>query len=55
MGFVDAALEGFGSTRAAALLERLDAATPWSKLAGCRGYAKQNHDGPPNIPWLRSA
>jgi len=33
MGFVDSALEGFGSTRTATLLERLDAATPWSKLA----------------------
>jgi len=33
MGFVDSALEGFGSTRTATLLERLDGATPWSKLA----------------------
>jgi len=33
MGFVDAALEGFGSTKSAALLERLDKATPWKKLA----------------------
>lgn len=33
MGFVDAALEGFGSSRTAALLDRLDAATPWDTLA----------------------
>lgn len=33
MGFVDAALDGLNATRAAALLERLDAATPWETLA----------------------
>jgi len=33
MGFVDAALDGMGATRAAVLLERLDAATPWEALA----------------------
>jgi IS5 family transposase len=50
MGFVDAALEGFGSTRAAALLERLDAATPWSKLAApiarLPEYARDNPGRP---------
>lgn len=33
MGFVDMALDGLGGPRSAALLERLDAATPWQKLA----------------------
>ncbi|MFN5959508.1 MAG: hypothetical protein ACK462_16410, partial [Planctomyces sp.] len=33
MGFVDAALDGLGGPRSAALLERLDAATPWATLA----------------------
>lgn len=33
MGFVDAALDGLGGPRSAKLLERLDAATPWEKLA----------------------
>ena len=32
MGFVDAALDGMGSTRSAALLERLDRATPWGAI-----------------------
>lgn len=34
MGFVDAALDGAGSTRSAALLERLDRATPWDAIVG---------------------
>jgi IS5 family transposase len=33
MGFVDAALDGLGGPRAAALLKRLDAATPWEMIA----------------------
>jgi transposase len=33
MGFVDAALDGLNATRAAALLERLDAATPWETMS----------------------
>ncbi len=33
MGFVDTALEDFGSTRTSALLSKLDAATPWDTLA----------------------
>ena len=33
MGFVDSALETFGSTRITKLLNQLDAATPWKKLA----------------------
>jgi IS5 family transposase len=33
MGFVDAALDGLGDTRAATLPGRLDAATPWETLA----------------------
>jgi len=33
MGFVDAALEDFGSSRTAKLLDTLDAATPWDTLA----------------------
>jgi IS5 family transposase len=32
MGFVDAALQDLGGPRSAALLERLNAATPWEKL-----------------------
>lgn len=49
-GFVDAALEGFGSTRSAALLERLDGATPWKKLAApiarLPEYARNNPGRP---------
>ena len=33
MGFIDAALAGLGGPRAAALLKKLHAATPWEKLA----------------------
>jgi transposase, IS5 family len=50
MGFVDAALEGFGATRSAALLRRLDGATPWQKLAApiarLPEYARDNPGRP---------
>ncbi len=49
-GFVDFALEGFGSTRTAALLARLDNATPWKKLAApiarLPEYARDNPGRP---------
>lgn len=49
-GFVDFALEGFGSTRTAALLARLDDATPWKKLAApiarLPEYARDNPGRP---------
>ena len=50
MGFVDIALAGFGATRSAALLERLDDATPWKKLAApiarLPEYARDNPGRP---------
>lgn len=50
LGFVDAALEGFGATRSAALLARLDDATPWKKLAApiarLPEYARDNPGRP---------
>ena len=49
-GFVDVALEGFGSRKAAALLDRLDDATPWKKLAApiarLPEYARDNPGRP---------
>ena len=49
-GFVDFALEGFGSTRTTALLARLDDATPWKKLAApiarLPEYARDNAGRP---------
>jgi len=50
LGFVDVALEGFGATRSAALLARLDDATPWKKLAApiarLPEYARSNPGRP---------
>jgi IS5 family transposase len=52
MGFVDAALDGLGGPRSAALLERLDAATPWEKLAApIRALPEYNNPGAGNPPW----
>lgn len=52
MGFVDAALDGLGGPRSAALLERLDAATPWEKLAGpIRTLPEYNNPGAGHPPW----
>lgn len=52
MGFVDAALEGLGGPRSAALLEKLDAATPWEKLAGpIRRLPEYNNPGAGHPPW----
>lgn len=52
MGFVDAALADLGGPRSAALLERLDAATPWEKLAApIRALAEYNNPGAGNPPW----
>ena len=50
LGFVDIALEGFGATKSAALLARLDDATPWKKLAApiarLPEYARNNPGRP---------
>lgn len=52
MGFVDAALDGLGGPRSAALLERLDAATPWEKLAApVRALPEYNNPGAGHPPW----
>lgn len=52
MGFVDAALAGLGGPRAAGLLERLDAATPWEALAApIRALAEYNNKGAGHPPW----
>ncbi len=52
MGFVDAALDGLGGPRSAALLERLDAATPWETLARpIRALPEYNNDGAGHPPW----
>lgn len=52
MGFVDAALDGLGGPRSAALLERLDAATPWEKLAApIRALPEYNNPGAGHPPW----
>lgn len=52
MGFVDAALDGLGGTRSATLLERLDAATPWEKLAAAiRSLPEYNNPGAGHPPW----
>jgi transposase, IS5 family len=52
MGFVDAALEGLGGPRSAALLERLDAATPWATLAApIRALPEYNNPGAGHRPW----
>lgn len=52
MGFVDAALDGLNTTRAAALLERLDAATPWETLAApVRQLPEYNAPGAGHPAW----
>lgn len=52
MGFVDAMLDGLGGPRSAALLEKLDAATPWEKLAGpIRRLPEYNAPGAGHPPW----
>ena len=52
MGFVDAALDGLGGPRSAALLERLDAATPWETLATpIRALSEYNNPGAGHPPW----
>jgi hypothetical protein len=52
MGFVDAMLSELGGPRSAALLERLDAATPWEKLAApIRALPEYNNPGAGHPPW----
>ncbi|MFN7374422.1 MAG: IS5 family transposase, partial [bacterium] len=52
MGFVDAALDGLGGPRSAALLERLDAATPWATLAApIRSLPEYHAPGAGHPPW----
>ncbi|MBX3401968.1 MAG: IS5 family transposase [Phycisphaeraceae bacterium] len=52
MGFVDAALDGLGGTRSATLLERLDAATPWERLAApIRALPEYNAPGAGHPSW----
>lgn len=52
MGFVDAALDGLGGPRSTALLERLDAATPWATLAApIRALPEYNAPGAGHPPW----
>lgn len=52
MGFVDAALDGLGGPRSAAMLEKLDAATPWAKLAApIRALPEYNNKGAGHPPW----
>ena len=52
MGFVDAALGDLGGPRAATLLAKLDAATPWELLAAkVRVLPEYNTPGAGNPPW----
>jgi IS5 family transposase len=52
MGFVDAVMVDLGGPRSAALLQRLDAATPWEELATpIYKLAEYRHDGPGRPPW----
>lgn len=52
MGFVDAALADLGGPRSSALLERLDAATPWEKLAApIRSLPEYTNEGAGRPPW----
>ena len=52
MGFVDAVMVGLGGPRAAALLERLNAATPWETLAApILALAEYNAPGAGHPPW----
>lgn len=46
MGFVDAMMAELGGPRSGALLERLDAATPWETLAApIRALPEYNNKG----------
>jgi len=52
MGFVDAALSDLGGPRSAALLEKLDAATPWAQLAApIAGLPEYHNPGAGRRPW----
>ena len=52
MSFVDAMMAELGGPRSAALLERLDAATPWEKLAApIRALPEYNNAGAGHPPW----
>jgi IS5 family transposase len=51
-GFVDAMMAELGGPRSAALLEKLDAATPWEKLAApVRRLPEYNNAGAGRPPW----
>lgn len=52
MGFVDVALSDLGGPRSAALLEKLDAATPWAQLAAPIAALLEYHNpGAGRRPW----
>lgn len=52
MGFVDAVMAELGGPRSGALLEKLDAATPWEKLAApIRALPEYNNAGAGHPPW----
>lgn len=52
MGFVDAVMVELGGPRSAALLEKLDAATPWERLAApIRKLPEYNNAGAGHPPW----
>lgn len=52
MGFVDAALADLGGPRSEALLKRLDAATPWARLAApIASLPEYGHEGAGRRPW----
>jgi IS5 family transposase len=52
MGFVDAMMAELGGPRSAALLERLDAATPWETLAApIHALPEYNNPGAGHPPW----
>ncbi len=52
MGFVDAMMAELGGPRSAALLEKLDAATPWEKLAArVRALPEYHNAGAGHPPW----
>ena len=51
-GFVDSLLTDLGGPRSAALLAKLDAATPWLQLAApIRAMPEYNHLGAGRVPW----
>lgn len=51
-GFVDAMMAELGGPRSAALLEKLDAATPWERLAApVRKLPEYNNKGAGHPPW----